>query len=62
MENKKGKVRLPKTVRGDFPFNQTKAEPGVYDAYINPHGAVSVMASNGELLGVKPGEFEWVEK
>ena len=53
----KRKVRLPKRITGDFPFQSTRAEAGVYDAYVNPHGAVLVKASNGELLGVKPDEF-----
>jgi ParB family chromosome partitioning protein len=56
----KGKVKLSKRVYGDFPFQATYAEPGIYDAYVNPHGAVSVKATNGKLLGVKPGEYEWL--
>ena len=35
--------------------------PGIYDAYVNPQGAVSIKIG-GEFLGIKPGEFEWVEK
>jgi hypothetical protein len=37
------------------------AGPGVYEAEVNPHGAVSVKLADGSLLGVKPGEFEWVQ-
>ena len=33
------------------------AEPGVYRAESNGHGALSVQTDGG-LLGVKPGEFE----
>jgi hypothetical protein len=62
MTEKKGRVILTRTIRGDFPFQQTKAEPGIYDAYVNPHGAVSVIAGNGNMLGLKPGEFEWLNK
>jgi hypothetical protein len=58
-----GKVKLTRRVRSDLPFlRDCIAEPGIYDAYVNPHGAVSVIASDGGLLGVKPDEFEWVEK
>ncbi len=54
-------MRLPKRVHGDWPIGHTTvAEPGEYDAYLNPHGAISVIAGNGKLLGIKPGEFEWV--
>jgi hypothetical protein len=59
----KGTVVLVKEVRGDFPFaHHVIAPPGVYQAYVNPHGAVSVKAENGEMLGLKPGEFEWLKK
>ena len=57
-----GSIILINKVHGDFPIGHTTiAEPGVYDAYMNPHGAVSVLASNGKFLGLKPGEFEWLE-
>jgi len=60
--NINGKVMVLKTVRGDFPIgHHCIAEPGIYDAYVNPHGAVSVKVSNGELLGLKPNEFTWLE-
>ena len=51
-------VWLPSMVRGDGPFYGTKAPSGLYLASVNPNGAVSVTATNGHLLGVKPGEFE----
>lgn len=54
------KIELPHTVRGDGPFGDTRAEPGIYEAHHNRNGAVSVQASNGRLLGIKPAEFEWV--
>jgi len=55
------RVVLINEVRGDFPIgHNTIASPGVYEAHINPQGAVSVVADNGEMLGVKPGEFEWL--
>lgn len=54
-------IRLTKRMTGDFPIGHTTiAEPGVYEAHLNPHGAVSIVAGNGKLLGLKPGEFEWV--
>jgi hypothetical protein len=62
-KKQKGRVILISRVTGDYPIgHDTIAEPGVYDAYVNPHGAVSVIAGNGQLLGLKPGEFEWLEK
>jgi len=54
-----GQIYLPRTVRGDFPFSDTAAEPGLYIASFNPQGAASVRATNGKVLGVKPGEFRW---
>jgi hypothetical protein len=63
MRKPNGKIIIIREVRGDWPIgHNTIAEPGVYDAYVNPHGAVSVMASNGRMLGIKPCEFEWLEK
>lgn len=57
------KVYLPRAVRGDWPIgHHLVAEPGYHEAVENPHGAVSIVLSNGELLGVKPDEFERVEE
>jgi hypothetical protein len=53
-------VLLRFTVRGDLIFSGTCAHPGEHKAYMNRYGAVSVMATNGRLLGLRPGEFEWV--
>lgn len=50
-------VYLPAAVRGDGLFAATVAPPGLYRAHVNPQGAVSVLAENGNELGVKPGEF-----
>ena len=62
MDKQKGKVRILQTVKSDLPWmSNLKAEPGVYDAYVNPHGAVSVKIDD-EFLGIKPNEFEWVNK
>lgn len=32
-----------------------------YDAKSNQYGAISGLCDNGEYLGVKPGEFEFIE-
>jgi hypothetical protein len=32
-----------------------------YQAISNKNGAISGLCENGEYLGVKPGEFEFVE-
>lgn len=59
------KIRMIKDVRSDLPFLST---PGtvlkfgkIYDATANKHGAVCGRCDNGELIGVRPGEFEFVE-
>jgi hypothetical protein len=56
------KVRLLKKVTGDFPFgHDCFVEAGIHEvAHENPYGAISVRDNKGGLLGIKPGEFEWV--
>lgn len=59
-------VRLHFRVRGEIPFSllepgsggATFARAGVHLAFSNPHGALCVRATNGSMLGIKPGEFE----
>lgn len=60
--------RVPKTislsedVRGDWPIgHQVIAPAGKYEARCNQFGAVSVMTPSGDLLGIKPDEFDVVE-
>lgn len=56
------KVWLAGPVRGDYPIGHTTiANEGEYDCESNRYGAVSVVAENGQWLGVKPCEFEPVE-
>jgi len=55
------RVRLLWRVCGDFPFLATSAEPGEYPCEANRYGAVSVRATNGKMLGLRPGEFEPLE-
>ena len=57
---------MRQTVSAGFPFNILK--PGSilaggheYEAVANQYGAVSGLCDNGELLGVKPEEFECVD-
>ena len=59
------KIRMLETVRPDLIF---LAKPGTilragkeYEAAANRHGAISGVCENGEVMGVKPGEFEFVE-
>ncbi len=53
------RIRLPRAVRGDFPVgHNTVAEVGEHDCDSNRWGAVSVRATNGQMLGIKPKEFE----
>jgi len=57
-----GKIVVLQKVRGDCPFSRhIVAAPGIYVPFINPYGAVSV-ETNGEQLGLKPDEFQWLEK
>jgi len=57
-----GKIVLLREIRGDFPIgHHLIAEPGVYVPLLNRHGAVAVEI-NGEQLGLKPDEFEWLDK
>jgi protein gp37 len=54
-------IDLERGARADMLFDdreaQTYAEAGIYRANSNPHGALSVKATDGKLLGVKPDEF-----
>ena len=61
------KIKMKKTVRPDFPFNALKPDAilvagQTYEATQNKYGAVCGICENGEQLGVKPGEFEVVER
>ena len=57
------KIRLLQMVRSDLPFGPIAvAKAGVYDAEMNQHGALAVRDCNDNLLGVKPGEFEFVDE
>jgi protein gp37 len=56
-------VRLARQVRPDFPSLPGSGGPapaGLYRAHSNPHGALSVRRGDGSLLGIKPGEFEFL--
>jgi hypothetical protein len=56
------KIFLPRMVKGDWPIGHNIiAETGVHNAVRNKYGAVSVVLPSGELLGVKPDEFEEVQ-
>lgn len=55
-------IRLPREVRGEGPWSDIVAPPGVYLAEVNPQGALWVVTPDGYELGVKPGEFEALEE
>ena len=59
------KIRMIKEVRSDIPVFSTSRnvlEFGkTYGATANKHGAVCGRCDNGELIGVRPGEFKFVE-
>lgn len=59
------KIRMLENARPELLF---LAKPGtvlrrgkVYEAKSNPRGAVSGLCANWEYLGVRPGEFVFVE-
>lgn len=61
------RIRMRQNVRPDLLFIMP-CKPGTilragmeYSAISNPNGAISGLCDNGECLGVKPGEFEFVE-
>jgi len=54
------KIRLLKQIKSEWPFPPfLVAEPGIYKAHSNRHGAISIMIDD-HLLGVKPDEFQYV--
>lgn len=62
-ETEKIRIRMLQNVRAALFF----AKPGTvlragleYDAITNPYGAISGICENGERLGVKPSEFEFI--
>ncbi len=60
------KIKMAKTVYPDYPDPRQPAGTmleldQVYDCWVNSYGAVSGICTNGEKLGVKPGEFDVVE-
>ncbi len=64
----KVKIRMLRNVRPDFLFGMVSGKPGTilrcgmeYQGTTNKNGAISGICDNGEKLGVKPGEFEFVE-
>jgi hypothetical protein len=68
MEPEKIKIRMIKNVRPDLMFGMQMGKPGTilrhgftYQGTSNKHGAICGLCGNGEILGVKPGEFEFVE-
>ena len=62
IERKVFKIYLPRMVHGYWPFgHHLIAQQGVHDAVENQHGAVSVVLDHGQLLGVKPDEYERVQ-
>lgn len=63
------KIKMLETVRPDFPFLLTGVSLDTilicgeeYEATQNKYGAVCGICENGQKLGVKTGEFEFVEE
>jgi hypothetical protein len=63
------RIRMVKTVRPDLAFlippekrvGTILISNNEYDAVSNQHGAISGICENGEHIGVKPDEFEFLE-
>jgi len=62
------RIRMLRDVRPDTIGGIHLGNPGtisragkIYEAYSNENGAISAVCENSVLLGVKPGEFEFVE-
>jgi len=52
-------IYLPRPVAGDWPIGHTTvAGVGIHRVFKNAHGARSVLAANGRMLGIKPEECE----
>ena len=67
MESEKIVIKMIKTARPDLSMF-FKIDPAVvaeigkeYNATSNQNGAICAVCANGERLGIKPGEFEFVE-
>lgn len=55
------RVTVRRVIRGDIPGMGGLVLPGVsYPAHLNPQGAVSAVSEDGDLFGLKPGEFDFV--
>ena len=61
------RIKMLCTIRPDRVADIQLGGPGTilhvneeYDAVANRHGAITAICSNGERLGVKPAEFEFV--
>lgn len=57
------RVLLVRPLHSDFPMTAclTTAEAGEHDCESNRYGAITVRATNGQMLGIKPEEFEPLE-
>ena len=55
------KIKIIKRIVPESPVMKFKPiETGIYDAMLNPLGAVSVKSDDGEFVGVKLDEFEFL--
>ncbi len=52
-------VELKEDVRSDLPFSKLRGVKGnFYPVWVNSYGAISIIIAGGDLLGVKPDEFD----
>lgn len=56
-------VRLTRRICSEIPIGEPLyLDVGIYPTISNPHGALSIRTPSGKDLGIKPDEFEIVEK
>ena len=57
------RIKMAITVHADFPFKEIPPaiKDRIYEAWVNSHGAVAAIMTNGTKLGIKPYEFEIIE-
>jgi hypothetical protein len=52
------RISVHQRVCSEIPGDPTYVDAGVCECQCNPFGAVSVKAINGQMLGLRPDEFE----
>ena len=63
MKKEDAKIRILRNVWSEIPFGpKLSVRRGeIHAACSNPLGAVCVRFDDGQMLGVRPDEFEWLD-